>query len=121
MTERLALYPTFALDGERWLDAGLRPHVLRAIDADGFARDLSNVAQVLVGGRRVPVVGTVSMDLLAVDLGPEASERGGEEVVIIGRQGDERITADEMARWRGSIPYEVTCAVSPRVARVHQG
>ncbi|MDA3005859.1 MAG: alanine racemase, partial [Actinomycetota bacterium] len=89
--------------------------------ADGFARDLSNVAQVLVGGRRVPVVGTVSMDLLAVDLGPEASERGGEEVVIIGRQGDERITADEMARWRGSIPYEVTCAVSPRVARVHQG
>lgn len=89
--------------------------------ADGFARDLSNVAQVLVGGRRVPVVGTVSMDLLAVDLGPEAPERGGEEVVIIGRQGEERITADEMARWRGSIPYEVTCAVSPRVARVHQG
>ena len=89
--------------------------------ADGFARDLSNVAQVLVGGRRVPVVGTVSMDLLAVDLGSEAPERGGEEVVIIGRQGEERITADEMARWRGSIPYEVTCAVSPRVARVHQG
>ncbi len=89
--------------------------------ADGFARDLSNAGEVLVGGRRVPVVGTVSMDLLAVDLGPEAAERGGEEVVIIGRQGDGRITVDEVARWRGSIPYEVTCAVSPRVARVHQG
>lgn len=89
--------------------------------ADGFARDLSNAAEVLVGGRRVPVVGTVSMDLLAVDLGPEAPERGGEEVVIIGRQGDERITADEVARWRGSIAYEVTCDVSPRVARVHRG
>jgi alanine racemase len=61
------------------------------------------------------------MDLVAVDLGPEAVERGGEEVVIIGRQGDERITADEIARRRGSISYEVTCAVSPRVARVHQG
>jgi alanine racemase len=89
--------------------------------ADGFSRDLSNTDEVLVGGRRVPVVGTVSMDLVAVDLGPEAVERGGEEVVIIGRQGDERITADEIARRRGSISYEVTCAVSPRVARVHQG
>lgn len=89
--------------------------------ADGFSRDLSNNDEVLVGGRRVPVVGTVSMDLIAVDLGPEAAERGGEEVVIIGRQGDERITADEIARRRGSISYEVTCAVSPRVARVHEG
>lgn len=89
--------------------------------ADGFARDLSNRAQVLVGGRRVPVVGTVSMDLLAVDLGPEADERGGEEVVIIGRQGTERITAEEVAAWRGSISYEVTCGVSPRVARDHRG
>ncbi len=89
--------------------------------ADGFARDLSNNDEVLVGGRRVPVVGAVSMDLIAVDLGPGAAEWGGEEVVIIGRQGDERITAEEIARRRGSIPYEVTCAVSPRVARVHEG
>jgi alanine racemase len=89
--------------------------------ADGFSRDLSNNDEVLVGGRRVPVVGTVSMDLIAVDLGPEAAERGGEEVVIIGRQGTERITADEIARRRDSISYEVTCAVSPRVARVHEG
>jgi alanine racemase len=54
-------------------------------------------------------------------LGPEATERGGEEVVIIGSQGRERITADEIAHLRGSISYEVTCAVSPRVARVHVG
>ncbi len=89
--------------------------------ADGFARDLSGHAEVLVGGRRVPVVGTVSMDLLAVDLGSEATERGDEEVVIIGRQGQERITADDVARRRDSIAYEVTCAVSPRVARIHEG
>ncbi len=87
--------------------------------ADGFARDLSNRGEVLVGGRRVPVVGSVSMDLITVDLGPEATERGGEEVVIIGSQGTERMTADEIARLRGTIAYEVTCAVSPRVARVH--
>jgi alanine racemase len=61
------------------------------------------------------------MDLITVDLGPEATERGGEEVVIIGSQGRERITADEIAHLRGSISYEVTCAVSPRVARVHVG
>lgn len=89
--------------------------------ADGFARGLSNNAEVLVGGRRVPVVGTVSMDLIAVDLGPEATERGDEEVVLIGRQGDERITAEDVARWRGSISYEVTCGVSPRVTRIHEG
>ena len=89
--------------------------------ADGFSRDLSNNDEVLVGGRRVPVVGTVSMDLIAVDLGPEAEERGGEEVVILGRQGTERITAEEVARRRSSISYEVTCAVSPRVARITTG
>jgi len=89
--------------------------------ADGFSRDLSNNDEVLVGGRRVPVVGTVSMDLIAVDLGPEAGERGGEEVVILGRQGTERITAEEVARRRASISYEVTCAVSPRVARITTG
>lgn len=89
--------------------------------ADGVARDLSNTAEVLVGGRRVPVVGTVSMDLIAVDLGTQASERGGEEVVLIGRQGDERITAEDVARWRGSISYEVMCGVSPRVLRIYEG
>ena len=89
--------------------------------ADGFSRDLSNNDEVLVGGRRVPVVGTVSMDLIAVDLGPEADERGGEEVVILGRQGSERITAEEIARRRASISYEVTCGVSPRVARIATG
>lgn len=87
--------------------------------ADGYARDLSNAGEVLVGGRRAPVVGTVSMDMIAVDLGPEAPERGGEEVVLIGHQGNERITAEEIAERRGSISYEVTCAVSRRVPRIH--
>ena len=60
--------------------------------ADGYARALSGRAEVLVGGRRVPVVGTISMDQLTVDLGPEGAEGVGEEVVLIGAQGDERVT-----------------------------
>ncbi len=89
--------------------------------ADGYARSLSGRAQVLAGGRRVPVVGTISMDQLTVDLGPEGAEGVGEEVVLIGARADERITAEEVAAWRGTINYEVTCAVGPRVPRVHEG
>jgi alanine racemase len=89
--------------------------------ADGYARNLTGRAQVLVGGRRVPVVGTISMDQLTVDLGPKGTEGVGDEVVLIGVQGDGRITAEEVAAWRGTINYEVTCAVGPRIPRVHEG
>lgn len=85
--------------------------------ADGYARVLSNSAEVLVGGRRVPVVGTISMDQLTVDLGPEGDEGVGEEVVLIGARGGERILAEDLGRLRGSINYEVTCAVGARVPR----
>jgi alanine racemase len=87
--------------------------------ADGYARSLSNRGQAIVGGRRVPVVGTISMDQLTIDLGPEATEAVGDEVVLLGRQGDEEIRAEEMALWRDSISYEVTCGVGARVKRVH--
>jgi alanine racemase len=87
--------------------------------ADGYPRIYANAAQVLVGGRRVPVVGTISMDQFTVDLGAEATDRVGDEVVILGRQGSERLLAEELGAWRGSINYEVTCAIGPRVRRVH--
>jgi len=89
--------------------------------ADGYARALSGSAEVLVGGRRAPVVGTISMDQLTIDLGPEGTEGVGEDVALIGTQGAERITAEDVAAWRGTINYEVTCAVGPRVPRVHEG
>lgn len=89
--------------------------------ADGYARSLSNRGYALVGGRRVPVVGTISMDSLTVDLGPEATGAVGDEVVLVGRQGDEEIAAEEMAAWRDTISYEVTCGVGTRVRRVHVG
>lgn len=86
--------------------------------ADGFRRLLSNRGRVLVRGRRVPVVGRVCMDQTMIDLGDQPVEVG-EEVVIIGRQGDEEITAEEMAAELQTINYEITCLVGRRVPRVY--
>ena len=82
-------------------------------------RGLTNNADVLVGGRRVPLVGTVSMDNITVDLGDGGAAALGEEAVLIGRQGGERILAEEVARRLGTINYEVTCGISARVPRVY--
>jgi alanine racemase len=87
--------------------------------ADGVRRALTNDADLLVGGRRVPLVGTVSMDNVTVDLGPGEPPPVGEPVVLLGRQGGERVLAEEWARRLGTIPYEVTCAISARVPREH--
>src|SRR5205807_4735063 len=86
---------------------------------DGWRRALSNNADVLVGGRRHPLVGTVSMDNITVDLGGEksATKLRGERAILIGFQGTERITAEEVARRLDTINYEVTCAITPRVPR----
>lgn len=84
---------------------------------DGVRRALTNNAEVLVGGRRRPLVGTVSMDNVTIDLGPDTDVRPGDEAVLIGRQGGERILAEEVAARLGTINYEVTCAISPRVPR----
>jgi alanine racemase len=88
---------------------------------DGWRRGLSNNADVLIGGRRHPLVGTVSMDSITVDLGAEDSAAGrrGERAVLIGIQGSERITAEEVARRLDTINYEVTCALTPRVPRIY--
>ena len=88
---------------------------------DGYARAFGNNADVLVGGRRVPVVGAVSMDQLTVDLGPESGDAVGAPVVVLGTQGGERITAEELAGRRGTINYEITCAIGPRAPRVYVG
>ena len=85
---------------------------------DGVRRDLSNNAEVLVGGRRFPLVGTVSMDNVTVDLGPETEIEPGAEAVLIGSQGEETILAEDMARRLGTINYEITCGISARVPRV---
>jgi alanine racemase len=86
---------------------------------DGVRRGLSNNGEVLVGGRRYPLVGTVSMDNLTIDLGPETEVVPGDEAVLIGADGEERIRAEDVARRLGTINYEVTCGISARVPRVH--
>jgi alanine racemase len=87
---------------------------------DGVRRGLTNNADVLVGGRRHPLVGTVSMDNVTIDLGPETDVEPGAEAVLIGAQGGERILAEEVARRLDTINYEVTCGISARVPRVHE-
>jgi len=84
---------------------------------DGVRRALSNNSEVLVRGRRHPLVGTVSMDNITIDLGAETDVEPGEEAVLIGSQGEEAILAEEVARRIGTINYEVTCGISARVPR----
>jgi alanine racemase len=88
---------------------------------DGWRRALSNNADVLVGGRRYPLVGTVSMDSVVVDLGPDPAAREllQTPAILIGAQDGERITAEEVARRMDTINYEVTCGLTARVTRVH--
>jgi alanine racemase len=86
---------------------------------DGYRRGLSNKAAVLVRGRRHPVVGTVSMDNITVDLGPETEVRPGDVATLIGTQDGERILAEELAELLGTINYEITCGISPRVRRLY--
>jgi alanine racemase len=87
---------------------------------DGWRRALSNNCEVLVQGRPRPVIGTISMDNLTIDLGPETDVQPGEPVVLIGTQGEETILAEEVARRIGTINYEITCGLSPRVRRQWQ-
>jgi alanine racemase len=86
---------------------------------DGWRRALTNNADVLVRGRRYPLVGTVSMDNITIDLGPETDVAPGERAVLIGADGGERILCEEVARRIDTINYEITCGLSQRVRRVH--
>ncbi len=86
--------------------------------ADGFSRLLSHQAQVLMGGKRYPIVGNIAMDQCMVDVG-DYQARVGEEVVLLGRQGNQEIKAEELAAAMGTINYEVICMISARVPRVY--
>jgi alanine racemase len=105
----------FVAERDTWLG------VLPLGYGDGFRRGLSNNSEALVAGRRFPEVGTVSMDNVVIDLGPDAaSERLlGEEAVLIGEQGQERITAEELAARLDTINYEITCGITARVPRLY--
>ncbi len=86
--------------------------------ADGYSRSLSNKGQVLVRGQRVPVVGRVCMDMMMLDVTDVPNVQMEDTVVLLGTQGTEHVSADEIAGWMGTISYEVLCGVGARVPRV---
>ncbi|MFZ5825174.1 MAG: alanine racemase [Bacillota bacterium] len=89
--------------------------------ADGYSRLLSNKGSALVHGQRCPVVGRVCMDQILVKLPDDTAAKVGDEVVLIGRQGNDEVSATEMAQAIGTINYEVVCGISQRVPRHYSG
>ncbi|GAG08249.1 unnamed protein product, partial [marine sediment metagenome] len=85
--------------------------------ADGYGRILSNKAEVLIRGKKAPVIGKVTMDQTMVNVGHIKDVTIGDEVVLIGRQGQNEITAENLARLAGTIPYEIVCSITDRVPR----
>ncbi|MBW2038100.1 MAG: alanine racemase [Deltaproteobacteria bacterium] len=101
-----------------------RPSFIAAIPvgyADGYSRLFSNRGEVLIKGRRVPVVGRVCMDWTMVDVTDVPGVEVGEEVVLMGRQLDQEITPEELGERIGTIPYEILCSVGKRVPRIYKG
>ena len=94
--------------------------VLRIGYADGYSRLLSDRGAVLIRGRRAPIVGRICMDMTMVDVTDIPNAVPGDEAVLIGQQGGFRITAAHLAVWSQTIPYEVLCAIGPRVRRVYR-
>jgi alanine racemase len=104
----------FIADGDTWIAT------LPIGYGDGVRRALTNNCDVLVRGKRYPLVGTVSMDNITIDLGPEPAVETGDVATLIGSDGAERLTAEEMARRIQTINYEIVCGLSARVPREYQ-
>lgn len=113
MGEGISYGRTYISDGTRWIAT------LPLGYADGYSRSLSGRSEVLVRGRRVPVVGRVCMDQLMVDVTDAMPVSVDDEVVIYGCQGKEAIFASEVAMLLETIPYEVTCMINRRVPRIY--
>jgi len=85
---------------------------------DGYPRNLSNLGFVLIGGRRFKISGRICMDQVMVDVGSYKASVG-EEVVLIGKQNKAKVTAEELAKLSGTIPYEISCGLGSRIPRVY--
>jgi alanine racemase len=132
--ERVELRPAMRLvthvSHVRRLEAGARPSYgrIRALAgpasvatapigyADGFTRGLSQTGSALIGGKRYPLAGMVTMDQIVIDVGDDEVVPG-DEVVVLGSQEGESVTADEWAQELDTISYEVVCGIGPRVPR----
>ena len=104
--------------GATWKAPGKRRVATVAIGyADGVFRARSNRGEVLIRGRRAPLIGTVSMDAITIDVTDVPGVHTGDVTTLIGPDGDERITAEEVGEWSGTISYEVLTSIGPRVER----
>lgn len=88
--------------------------------ADGYRFALTGKAQVLVRGKRVPVVGRVTMDMIVIDVTDVPEVVVGDDVVLMGKQGRDAITVEEIANWVGTITYEIFCGISERIPRIYK-
>ena len=99
---------------------GMRIAVLAAGYADGVPHRLSNRGKVIVKGKLVPMVGTVSMDLTTIDVTTVEGLKPGDDVTLLGREGEVSLDAQQIARTAGTISYNVLCGIKPRVLRVYE-
>ena len=120
MVQRLEETSGVSYGRRRSLPAGTIVATVPIGYGDGVARRWFDVGgEVLIGGRRRPLAGVVTMDQLLVDCGDDQSVAVDDEVVLIGKQGDAELSAMEWAEKLGTIVYEITCAISARVPRVY--
>jgi alanine racemase len=87
--------------------------------ADGYSRRFTNNGEVIIKGKRYPIIGAVCMDQIIVDLGSDTDLQIGDEVILLGKQGEAYISNTDLCKQLGTIPYEITCGISRRVQRVH--
>lgn len=119
-TTIVATVPVGYADGVPWrLGSGTGPGVSSTTGGPGGSA--APGGEVLVQGRRRPIAGRVTMDHILVDCGPDSDVASGDEVVLLGTQGDETVDAWEWAERAGTIAYEVLCAIGPRVPRTYHG
>jgi alanine racemase len=85
---------------------------------DGYFRSMSNRAQVILRDKKYPQVGTICMDQMMVNI-EWNSAFNGDEVILLGEAGSERITVEDLAAWAGTIPYEILTNINTRVPRVY--
>lgn len=86
---------------------------------DGYLRAMSGQAHVLLRGELYPVIGRICMDQMMVDIGPLGTAYNGDEVVLLGRQGEGELSAEQLAQWAGTIPYEILTNINTRVPRIY--
>ncbi len=99
-------------------------HNIRAVTipvgyGDGYLRSMSHKAEVLIGGKRYPVIGTISMDQIIVNI-EQGSAYNGDEVILLGIDGRNSIACDELADWAGTNPYEILTNINTRVPRIYK-